>query len=250
MTLTDAQAVDRAATVEAAARSLLLIRHSGEVSRVALPIFYPSGAAATVEVTQNGVQFLISDAELAYREAELIGAENLFIRNATPVAEQFGIEAGKRGFTVSASVEQLAGAMADVAAASVQVAHRICERVAQRSEAAITARLYERLVAVFGAKKVVPGAEIAGASSHTWRISALVHVGGKEMAFETVSNHRSSVYSSATMFHDLSLLERRPVPVAVVKDKASLGAYLGILSQAANVIEETASDMALTRLAA
>ncbi len=250
MTMKDTQAVDRAATVEAAARSLLLIRHDGEISRVALPIFYPSGAAATVEVTQNGAKFLISDAGLAYREAELIGAENLFNRNAAPVAEQFGIDAGKRGFAVSASAEQLAGAMADVAAASVQVAHRICERVAQRSEAAITAHLYERLVAVFGAKKVVPEAEIAGASSHRWRISALVHVGGKDMAFEAVSNHHSSVYSSATMFHDLSLLERRPVPVAVVKDKASFGAYLGILSQAANVIEETASDIALTRLAA
>ncbi|HEX8445827.1 MAG TPA: hypothetical protein VF649_04360 [Sphingomonas sp.] len=248
--MTETRAVDRAATVEAAARSLLLVRHDGEVSRVALPIFYPSGAAATVEVAQNGPQFLISDAGLAYREAELIGAENLFNRNAAPVAEQFGIDVGKRGFTVSASVDQLAGAMADVAAASVQVAHRICERVAQRSEAAITAHLYERLVAVFGAQKVVPEAEIAGASSHKWRVSALVHVDGKDMAFEAVSNHHSSVYSSATMFHDLSLLERKPVPVAVVKDKASFGAYLSILSQAANVIEDTVPNAALERLAA
>jgi hypothetical protein len=250
MMTTDTRVADRADAVEAAARSLLLVRHDGETSRVALPMFYPSGAAATVEVTQNGGRFLVSDAGLAYREAELIGAENLFNRNAAPVAEQFGIEAGKRGFTALASVEHLAGAMADVAAASVQVAHRICERVAQRSETAIAAHLYDRLVAVFGAQKVVPEAEIAGASSHKWRISALVHIGGKDMVFEAVSNHHSSVYSSATMFHDLSLLERRPVPVAVVKHKAALGAYLSILSQAANVIEENVSDSALTRLAA
>lgn len=250
MMTTDKHAVDRASAVEAAARSLLLVRHDGETSRVALPIFYPSGAAATVEVLQTGMRFSISDAGLAYREAELIGAENLFNRNASSVAEQFGLDVGKRGFTTAASVDQLAGAMADVASASVQVAHRICERVAQRSEAAITAHLYERLVAVFGAQKVVREAEIAGASSHQWRITALVHVNGKDMAFEAVSNHHSSVYSSATMFHDLSLLERRPVPVAVVKDKAALGAYLSILSQAANVVDETASNAALERLAA
>lgn len=250
MTMTNAQAVDHAAVVEAAARSLVSIDHGDGVSRVALPIFYPSGAAATVEVIHNSNRFHVSDFGLAYREAEMIGGEHYFRRNAEPIAEQFAIDAGKRGFSTSASVEELAGAIADVGAASVQVAHRICERVAQRSEAAIAAQLYERLVTVFGVQRVERDAEIVGASSHKWKLSAVVHVGGKDVAFESVSNHHASVYSSATMFHDLALLDRKPVPVAVVRNKQEFGAYLSILAQAANVIEETAPAAALERLAA
>lgn len=250
MTMTNAQAIDHAAVIEAAARSLVSVDHGDSVSRVSLPIFYPSGAAATVEIIHHSNRYHVTDFGLAYREAEMVGGELYFRRNAEAIAQQFAIDVGKRGFSTSASVDELAGAIADVGAASVQVAHRICERVAQQSEAAIATQLYDRLVTVFGAQKVERDAEIVGASSHKWKLSAVVHVGGKDVAFETVSNHHASVYSSATMFHDLALLDRKPVPVAVVRNKQDFGAYLSILAQAANVVEESIPNAALERLAA
>lgn len=180
----------------------------------------------------------------------MIGAENLFGRNATAVIGKFDVECAKRTIWTQVTHVQLAAAIADVGAASVQVAHRIVERVASRNEAEIEAELYRRLVNLFGAPKVVKEAEVTGASSHRWRLSALVTLDGRNLAFEAVSNHHSSVYSSATMFHDLSLLDQRPVSVAVVRDKKAMGDYLGILSQAANVIQDNTPDDAIARLVA
>lgn len=237
--------------VEAAARSLVSVVHGDRRSTVSLPIVYPSGTVAAVEVTRVGSdQFEITDCGLAYVETEMIGGEHLFARNAAAVAERFEVSAGKRTIYFAANLEQLAGAMADVAAASVQVAHRVCERIAQRSESEIEERLYQKLVNVFGKPKVEQDATISGASAHKWRVSALVHLDGRQMAFEAVSNHHSSVYSSATMFHDLSLLDRKPVPIAVVRDKRAMGDYLRILAQAANVIQDDAAEDTLKGLAA
>ncbi|MCW1428647.1 hypothetical protein [Novosphingobium sp. JCM 18896] len=237
--------------VEAAARSLVSVVHAGGRSTVSLPMVYPSGTVAAVEITQVGADiFELSDCGLAHAETEMIGGEHLFARNAAAVAQRFEVSAGKRTIYFTANLAQLAGAMADVAAASVQVAHRVCERISQRSESEIEERLYRKLIDVFGKPKVEQDATISGASAHKWRVSALVHLDGRQMAFEAVSNHHSSVYSSATMFHDLSLLDRKPIPIAVVRDKRAMGDYLRILAQAANVIQDDAAVETLKGLAA
>ena len=237
--------------VDAAARELVRVSHEGNGrSQVTLPLFYPSGAVVAVEVIAGASGFQVTDAGLAYREAEMFGAENLFGRNAAAIAERFGINAGKKEFRASAQVDQLAGTIADVGAASAQLAQRLYERIAQRNEAEIAAQLYEKLVHVFGSPKVVADAAIKGASSHQWRVSALVRLDGRDMAFEAVSNHHSSVYSSATMFHDIALLDRKPLAVAVVRDRREMGEYITILAQAANVIEAGVPEETIRRLAA
>jgi len=237
--------------VEAAARSLVRISHDGNGhTQVTLPLFYPSGAVVAVEVIAGADGFLVTDAGLAFREAEMFGADHLFGRNATAIAESFGIEAGRKEFRAMAGLDQLAGTMADVGAASCQLAHRLYERVVQRTEAEISGQLYDKLVHVFGSPRVVADATISGASSHKWRVSALVRLDGRDMAFEAVSNHHSSVYSSATMFHDIALLDRRPLAVAVVRNRSEMGEYIGILAQAANVIEANAPEETIRKLAA
>lgn len=237
--------------VEAAARELVRVSHSGSGrSLVTLPLFYPSGAVVAVEVIANAGGHQVTDGGFAYREAEMFGAEYLFGRNACAVAERFGLEAGRKEFRAFAQIDQLAGTIADVGAASVQLAQRLYERVVQRTEAEISAQLYEKLVHVFGSPKVVADATINGASSHKWRVSALVRLDGRDMAFEAVSNHHSSVYSSATMFHDFALLDRRPLAVAVVRNRREMGEYISILSQAANVIEADVSNDTIRRMAA
>ncbi len=230
--------------------ALVRVQDGDQVTRVTLPVFYPSGSVVTVEVASWAQGFRVSDSGLAHREVDLIGADHLFKKNANAVAEHFGLECATRSVWTDATVETLAAAIADVGAASAQIAHRIVERVASRSEAAIEAELYRRLVYLFGQPKVAKDVEITGASSHRWRISALVSAEGRDVVFEAVSNHHSSVYSSATMFHDLSLLDGRPVSVAVVRDKKEMGDYLSILSQAANVIQDNAPDDTIARLVA
>lgn len=241
----------REEVVDAAARSLVLVTHGADRSSVALPLVYPSGAVVSVQVSQvaSGV-FELTDCGLAYIEAEMVGGEHLFARNAAAVAEKLSVSAGKRVIYFTSDMEQLAGAIADVGAASVQVAHRICERITQRLESDIEEKIFRKLVTVFGERKVEPDATIIGASAHKWRVSAIVHLDGKDLAFEAVSNHHSSVYSSATMFHDLSLLDKKPTPIAVVRDKKAMGDYLRILAQSANVIQDDAHDETLRELAA
>jgi len=240
----------RDAAVRAAVRALVTRERGANEDTISLPVFHPSGASATVIVTGGPKTFKVSDGGQAYREVEMIGAESLFSRNASKSAEAFGIAVVGKLIVGEANPTSLAGYIADVAAASVEVSRRIAERVGARNEAAIEEKLYKRLTNIFGESRVISGAEIAGASSHKWHISALVHQGGHDLVFEAVSAHHSSVYSSATMFHDLALLERKPKPVAVVESKAKMGAYLGILAQAANVIESDAPDELIRRLAA
>ena len=231
-------------------RALVSITDAGEETIVTIPAFYPSGAVTAITVVRARQGFRVTDSGLAYREADLVGADHLFGRSANAVAEQFGLDCINRSISIEVSANQLSSAIADVGAASVQIAHRIVERVSSRNEAEIEAQLYLRLVHLFGAPKVAKDAEIAGASNHRWKVSALVTVDGQRLAFEAVSNHHSSVYSTATMFHDLSLLHQRPVGVAVVRDKRAMGDYLGILSQAANVIQDNVPDDAIVGLVA
>lgn len=250
MTILGFQTGHREDAIDAAIRSLVTRERWDGEDTISLPIFHPSGACATVTVTGGPDRFRVTDAGQAYREVELIGAEHLFKRNADKCAEMFGVGRAGKMIVGDAHAGNLAGYISSVAAASAQVTARIIERVAARNEAAIEETLRQRLTAIFGASHVEPGAEIAGASNHKWQLSAVVHVGGKDIAFEAVANHHSSVYSSATMFHDLALLERRPKAIAVVESKKAMGSYLGMLSQAANVIETTAPDKLIEQLAA
>jgi hypothetical protein len=91
---------------------------------------------------------------------------------------------------------------------------------------------------------------IVGLSTTLWNVSAILQVEGHQAVFQAVSDHANSVYRASAVFHDLASLVNPPVLIAVVKNKAELGPKLGILSQAARVIEETQSDDVFRRAAA
>ena len=103
-------------------------------------------------------------------------------------------------------------------------------------------QLYQRLVAIFRKESVARGVKVVGASNHTWRVSNLVTLpSGGRAAFEAVNSHHVSVASTAVKFHDLARLDPPPSRVSVVRDPASFGDLLGVLSQASAVIQLTAS---------
>lgn len=241
---------DREDAIDSAIRSLVARTSMPGEDIISLPMFHPSGACVSVSIHGGPTRFRVSDGGQAYREAEMIGAQHNFSRTAEKCAQAFGVTLAGKMIVGDADVNNLAGFIADIGAASAQISARIVERAAARAEAGIEDRLRQRLRSIFGDVRVVPDAEISGASNHKWRVSAVVHVGGRDLAFEAVANHHSSVYSSATMFHDLALLENRPKPIAVVESKQELGSYLLMLSQAANVIEASAPDRIIEQLAA
>jgi hypothetical protein len=64
---------------------------------------------------------------------------------------------------------------------------------------------------------------------------------GDRAAFEAVNGNHNSVVSTVAKFHDLARLERAPSRVSVIRDPASFGDFLGVLSQASAVLQMAAS---------
>ena len=232
---------DVATAVDAAIAKLIGVRHRGHESFVQIPIFYPSGAGATVCVSSHQSGFRVSDYGFAFREAEMVGAEHMFGRRARIVADAFGIEVGPRTLQADASEAQLAGTISDVAVASAQVAHQIVLRAVGRGESEIAAHIFQRLTEIYGANRVEAGGKLYGASTREWEVSALLRLESQLFVFDAVANHHASVYSSAAKFRDLALLTNAPVTTAVVHSKIAMGSLYNIIAQAGNVIEETAT---------
>jgi hypothetical protein len=78
----------------------------------------------------------------------------------------------------------------------------------------------------------------------------LLHTESGLAVFQAVGNHANSIYRASTAFHDLSELPNPPIRIAVVKDKAALGAKLNMLAQAGRVIEDEQPDDVYVRAVA
>jgi hypothetical protein len=140
------------AAVEEAVGKLVTIGHSPRGVYVHLPMFYPSGAAATVLVSAEGSEFRVSDAGFAYREAELVGVELGFSRRAKRIADELGLEVSSRTLSARANHLQLAGTIAEIGAASVNIAVELVARAADSLDVELAEHLQERLGTVFGAR--------------------------------------------------------------------------------------------------
>ena len=122
-------------------------------------------------------------------------------------------------------------------------------RLAEKKSEEAAERIYERLVKIFTPKLVDRAPIIMGASNTQWHVAALVRNPGRQSVFEPVTAHHQSVVTAAAKFHDISRLPSAPIRIAVVRKKQPFGTLLGVLSQAANVIEEDVPDRSIRRLA-
>jgi hypothetical protein len=238
--------------VEKAARSLISVHHFGHSSSLNLPLLYPDGSAVTLKIDPvggNGTR--VSDGGLSYRELEAIGAETSFPNTAQTVADEMGLLTNRRLIYVDTDTDGLFRAICDVAVASWRVVDTIYRRVASREETDIEDVLRERLVHIFGQKRVLKhGQKIVGASSSDWEVSAVVRTNGHDAIFQAVGAHPNSIYRATSAFHDLAALAKPPTLVAVVRDKNALGPRLGLLSQVGKVIEDRQPDSTFQRAAA
>lgn len=228
--------------VEDAVSDLVLVSAWGEFAFVNLPIFMPSGAPATVRVRAHRDGFEIDDGGFAYRELEALGFERSFPSEAGKAADAEELQKDRRRIWVVVPGSELMRAVCDVALASRNVVAAVYDRMIDADAAEIEDYLQERLFSVFGADHVEPHEKVKGASTKDWEFSGVVHLQSGLVVFQAVSNQANSINRASTAFHDLRELPNPPQRVAVVKDKAALGANLSILSQAGRVIQGDQTD--------
>lgn len=238
------------AFIDRVATQLATVDHREGGSFVSTPLLYPSGSAVVVRIEPTGTDYFVTDLGLGYREADMMGASLTYARHARQVAEQAGIGFDQHAFFVArASADDLLGCIIAVANCSLEAVTIAAMKLSERRVADEAEMLYERLTRVFTPSRVARNTEIRGASNTSWPVANLVRSGPSETIFEPVLNHRNSIASVVTKFHDIALIEHAPARVAVVRNKHDFGTLLGVLTQAGRVITRDVSDDTL-RLAA
>ena len=239
-----------ASVVDAVAKEIVTTEHFGSASLIKVPLMYPSGATAVVQITHAQGRFFVTDMGMGHQEAEMIGASILYNNSAKPLAEHFGIRFDNQAFFVAeASRDQLASAVTIVANCSTDAASMSALKAAERRFEEDSDVLYRRLVRVFDKAEIIRDAEFVGSSTHKWPVSAIVKRGSNIALFEPVNKHHTSVINAAVKFNDISRLENPPQRIAVVKVKDELGNYLNLLRQAADVVEYKVPDETIIKLA-
>lgn len=236
--------------VEVAARQLAEVSHRPGGSYVTTPLLYVSGSYVVIQIEPIGREYLVSDFGLGSREAEMLGGDGIFRRQAQIIAERNGVGFDHHAFfAVLASEDQITGAVASIANCSQEAVMITAMKLAEKRTRDDAEILHERLTTVFTERAVARDAELIGASNTPWHVTSLVTIERRLVAFEAVTKHPNSVVYASTKFRDLALLEKPPGRVAVVGQKKQLGTYLGVLAQAANVIEMKVGDQTLRDIA-
>jgi hypothetical protein len=237
--------------VDGVARELATSIHRPDASFVRTPLMYPSGATVVVKVDGGPDKYFVSDYGLGYEESEMMGAAGIFSRYARTVADQAGVGFDQHSFfVIEVSADQLVGAVATIANCSQEAVTISYYKFLERKTAAESVNLYEKLVGIFPRGSVAKNADIFGASHTPYNVAAIVKLERTIAVFDTAVPHHTSVSSVVMKFHDLARLEQPPKRIAVVRKKGPFKTYLGVLTQAGNVIETDVPDETYRKLAA
>lgn len=114
---------------------LMKLMPDGDRARISVPILYPSGSSAAVEVVFNSGKCFVTDLALGQMESEMHGADSFYDSAARKAAERFGVKYdGLSVFAAWASIEGIEGAIASVANASVAAAVNSIYKAAEEKE--------------------------------------------------------------------------------------------------------------------
>ena len=236
--------------VETVAGELVTVKHDAGRSFISTPLMYPNGTSVVVRIEGAGGEYFVTDFGMGYEEAEMMGAVNIYSRSGKFVAEAAGIGFDRHSFfALRVSRTQLAGAIVTVANCSKEAVSVAAYKLADRRSKDAASILYSRLVTVFPKRVVARNVPILGQSNTEWHVATIVRGDRYNAIFEPVSSHHVSVCAAATKFHDIAALEDAPSRVAVVKKKSEMKTYLAVLSQAASVIEQSASNDVYSEIA-
>jgi hypothetical protein len=234
------------------AQQLVRAEHHVGSSMISLPLLYPSGANVVVRVEGSDDRFFVSDAGFGYHEADFMGASLIYARNGKSIAENAGVRFDNQAFfVIEASRDQIPGAIVTIGNCSQEATALAAYKLAERRSVDEGEALYERLIQIFPRENIAKDVEIIGSSSTKWPVTALVTVGSgtQKAIFEPVTKYHASVVNAAAKFHDISRLPHAPARVVIIRKKAEFGPWLGLLSQAASVIDADVPNSTLLKLA-
>lgn len=235
-------------TVEYVARQLIGVEHGAKRCLLKTPLMFPSGSLVTVKITNGGPGYSVTDMATGFEEARAARAVRTFNRHAPIVAAASGVGFDTRSFFLrDVSRDQLVGAVMAVANCSQSAATLVSYRQSVLDAHEAEDRLFARLERLFG--KVEPRQHIVGISGTEWEIDAQVRIGDQIALFEAVSPVKQSIYATVAKYHDIARLPHPPVRIAAVRSREDLGSMLGVLSQAANVVEDATPDATVIQFA-
>lgn len=221
--------------------------------RVITPVLYPSGTHVPIRATQMSERtFLVSDEGAASSEAEMMGAERIFARQARRAAEKCGVRFNSfELFEIEAPIDRLPAFIAIVADASRLAVEMTAASLAGNLDKVRKKTLADKLVDVYGADRVHLGATYRGQSTHLWEFDAIVKCGDRELLFNVTSPEAQSVSATYMKFDDIRRVDGAPRTVATLTNREAFSKdHLTILRRAALLIDESAPTEEFLKLAA
>jgi hypothetical protein len=220
---------------QAVARSLSYSRAAGDAAFITTAATYPNGSAVVVRIDGTPAGYFVSDDGYTALTAEMMDALPTFNKVVGPVVERTGLEyeQGSIG-AMKVRREQLAGAVAHVATASVVAMERTLIALEQVKVRRSRTVFNERLREAFGS--LIRFAAPVRGVTRGWDVDGAVVDGARVRAvFEFVPPAYSAVASAHMKLGDLRGLEEPPVTTAVLADYNDTEPSLrALLSQAAD----------------
>lgn len=230
---------------------LMNLTPDGDRSRISVPILYPSGSSAAIEVMFNNGKCFVSDLALGQMEAEMHGADSFYDGSARKAAERFGVRYdGISIFAMWASIDNIEGAIASVANASVAAAVAAIHKAVEEKEKRKNTELFERVSKLFGRDAVSKEEDLIGRDA-VWEAHNVVSLPtGKKVVFEFISENQNSIASKYMMFSDLSREPDRYSLTGVVNSIERIGKKGAMLADVSEVIQFSANDLVFLKRAA
>lgn len=248
----DMTGMDRVA--DDVARSLVQVRPGpGADARIVTPVMFPAGGAVVVRIGGGPTSFLVTDDGGAAREADDMGAGDLFARLAPGIATRAGVRFNRHElFEIDAPLGRLPGFVRIVADASRAAAEATALALAERLSRIDRTRVYDVAREVFGAGRVTRRPAISGASNTSWKFDAGIDIGGGRLALlRSVSPAAGSVFAGYARFDDVARLEEGHRLAAVVSSISSFETtQVVMLRRTAEVIEFNSAADRIREIAA
>jgi|GEM_PF-2458475 len=209
----------------------------GNKTIVSIPVVYPSGAHAGVEIEINGDDCFVSDVGQGYAESDNYGASEFYKYSAKTACERFSTAYdGLNMFVLKTSVENMEAAIVAVANASVMAARDAFERATAEKSRRSNSDIFDRFIDVFGKERVSKVAELKG-KHVSWDAHNVVSFNGRTSVFEYVADHPNAISSKFMMFSDLRRNDDAQIILnAVVHD-------INQISQKGQLIADVASNV-------
>lgn len=239
------------ARLERAISRLMPLSGSGDRAKIAVPILYPSGSSAAVEIMINAGKCFVSDLALGQMESEMHGADSFYDAAARKAASHYHVGYdGLSIFATWAAIDNIESAILGVSNASVFAATSAIYKAVEDKERKRNDAVYDKVVRVFGAPHVARHAEIAGLNASWEAHNVVTFPQGKLGVFEFVSANQNSIASKFMMFSDLAKLENRYALTSVVSSITGMGSKAGMLQDVSEVLQIDADDTYFLRRAA